>query len=192
MNKKEQEMRQQAREAIIQALKNGYNGYYCDLHDHVFNTDFYIVGVYEAKKFLEEYGVFEAIGRVQKYEKNNFRETYTDLSEPENIVNMLWYIIGEETLYEMMNGIKAWEDNWNNQATEEINSEILKAIAKKEILQKKVKELLKLGMDILMQHMDDQLRERVHMELAPCTDEEFLVRYMELHREKFDEEFDIN
>ena len=53
-------------------------------------------------------------------------------------------------------------------------------------------ELLKLGMDVLMNHMDDDLREQVHRELAPCTDKEFLVRYMELHREKFDEEFDVN
>ena len=53
-------------------------------------------------------------------------------------------------------------------------------------------EFLKLGMDTLVNYMDDELREQVHRELAPCTDKEFLVRYMELHREKFDEEFDVN
>ena len=61
-----------------------------------------------------------------------------------------------------------------------------------EYIGKTVEELLKLGMDVLVNHMDDDLREQVHRELAPCTDEEFLVRYMELHREKFDEEFDVN
>lgn len=28
--------------------------------------------------------------------------------------------------------------------------------------------------------MDDDTREQVHMELAPCTEEEFLTRYLEL------------
>jgi len=72
--RKEQEMREEAREAIIETLRDGYDRYYCDLHHEVFNTDYYIVGTYEAKKALEEYGVFEAIEKVQTYEKDNFGE----------------------------------------------------------------------------------------------------------------------
>lgn len=34
--------------------------------------------------------------------------------------------------------------------------------------------------DQLAQYMDDDTRESVHAELAPCTDEEFLIRYLEL------------
>jgi len=55
-----------------------------------------------------------------------------------------------------------------------------------------VEELLKLGMDVLVNYMDDELREQVHRELAPCTDAEFLTRYIKLHRERFNEEFDVN
>jgi len=128
MNKKEQEMRKEAREDIIEALRNGYTGYYCDLHNEVFNTDYYIIGTYEAKRALAEYDVWDAIEKVQTYEKDNFGEVYTDLSDPEKLINMLYYIIGEEVLYEMVNGIEAWEDNWNNRADEETNAEILKAI----------------------------------------------------------------
>jgi hypothetical protein len=133
MNKKELKMREEAREAIIEVLRNGYSGYYCDLHNEVFNTDYYIIGTYEAKKALEEYGVFDAIEKVQTYEKDNFGEVYTDLSDPEKLINILYYIIGEEVLYEIMDGIEAWDENWNNVATEEINGEILKAIAEKEV-----------------------------------------------------------
>ena len=133
MNKKELEMKEQAREVIIEALKEGYNGYYCDLHNELFNTDHYIIGTYQAKKALEEYDVFEAIEKVQTYEKENFGEVYTDLSDPEKLVNMLYYIIGEEVLYEMMDGVEAWEKNWNNLADEETNAEILRAIAEKEV-----------------------------------------------------------
>jgi hypothetical protein len=127
-NSKEQAMRDEARAAIIEALRDGYSGYYCDLHHEVFNTDYYIIGTYEAKKALEEYGVFEAIEKVQTYEEDNFGEVYTDLSDPEKLVNMLYYIIGEEVLYEMMDGIEAWNENWNNKATDETNAEILKAL----------------------------------------------------------------
>jgi hypothetical protein len=128
MTKKELEMRTQARTDIIETLENGYSGYYCDLHNEVFNTDYYIIGTYQAKEVLEEYGVFKAIDKVQTYENENFGEIYTDLSNPEKLVNMLYYIIGEEVLSEMMDGIEAWDDNWNNQATDETNAEILKAL----------------------------------------------------------------
>ena len=131
MNKKELEMRTQAKEAIIETLKEGYSGYYCDLHHEVFNTDYYIIGTYEAKKALEEYDVWEAIEKVQTYERDNFGEVYTDLSNPEKLVNMLYYIISEEVLYEMMEGIEEWDENWNNQANEETNVAILKAITRR-------------------------------------------------------------
>ena len=128
---KEQEMREDARAAIIEALEDGYTGYYCDLHHEIFNMDYYIIGTYEAKEALKEYDVFEAIEKVQTYEKDNFGQIYTDLADPEKLVNMLYYIIGEEVLCELMVGIEAWEKNWNNLADEETNAEILKAITEK-------------------------------------------------------------
>ena len=131
-NSEEKVMRKEAREAIIETLKDGYTGYYSDLHHEVFNTDYYIIGTYQAKEALKEYDVWEAIEKVQTYEKDTFGEIYTDMSDPEKLVNMLYYIIGEEVLYEMMSGIEAWEENWNNQADEETNVAILEAIEEKE------------------------------------------------------------
>ena len=128
MNKKELEMREEAREAIIEALKNGYNGYYSDLHNEVFNTYYYIIGTYEAKKALEEYDVFDAIEKVQTYEQDNFDKVYTDLSNPEEIANMLWYIIGEEILFELLKKSQTLSDNWDNLATEKTNKQILEEI----------------------------------------------------------------
>jgi hypothetical protein len=128
MNPKEKEMRQEARERIIECLENGYDGYYCDLHNEVFNRDYYIIGTEQAKEALTEYDVWEAIGKVQEYEEDNFGEIFTDLSDPEKLINMLFYIIGEEVLYEMMEDIEAWEENWNNRANEETNAKILKEL----------------------------------------------------------------
>lgn len=34
--------------------------------------------------------------------------------------------------------------------------------------------------DTVANFMDDETRERVHYELAPCTEEEFLNRYLEI------------
>ena len=125
---KEQEMRKEAKEAIIEALRDGYTGYYCDLHHEVFNTDYYIIGTYQAKEALKEYDIFKAIEKVQAYEKGNFGEVITDLSDPEKLVNALYYIIGEEELFQLVEEVEALNKNWNNVADEETNAAILAAI----------------------------------------------------------------
>lgn len=40
--------------------------------------------------------------------------------------------------------------------------------------------------------MDEQIREDLHQELAPCTDQEFVDAYIERHLEKFGEEFTVS
>ena len=40
--------------------------------------------------------------------------------------------------------------------------------------------------------MDDDIREELHAELAPCTSEEFLEAYKKAHFEKYGEEFIYN
>ena len=123
-NKKHEEMKQEAIEAIIEALENGYSGYYCELHNEVFNTDYYVVGTYLARTILKEYDVYEAIDLVQNYEKDNFGEVYTDLSDPEKLINMVYYIVGDEVICEM-NDINAFNDNWNDVADAETNAIIV-------------------------------------------------------------------
>lgn len=41
-------------------------------------------------------------------------------------------------------------------------------------------------MNAIASYMDDDIRETVHLELAPCTNEEFLARYLELDSEFID------
>ena len=130
MNAKHNQMRLEALGDIRATLENGYDGYYCDLHNEVFNTNYYIIGIAEAKKALNEYDVFEAIDLVQEYERVNFGEVLTDLSDPEKLINMVYYIIGEEAIAGLCCEIPAFDDNWNEEATEEINAFILSAIEK--------------------------------------------------------------
>ena len=72
-----------------------------ELHNEIFNTDYYIIGTYEAKKWLSD-RVFDVIEYIQDYEQDNFGEVHTDLTSPEAVVNMYCYILGEEILYEVL------------------------------------------------------------------------------------------
>ena len=128
-NKKHEQMKQEAIEAIIEALEV-YDDYYCDLHNKVFNEDWYIIGTAKAKDALREYDVFEAIELVQDYEEDNFGMTNTDFSKPEELISMVWYIIGDGIISEMQE-IEEFRDNWNECADEETNAIIIEAMKKK-------------------------------------------------------------
>lgn len=123
------EMRKDAIENIIDVLEDGYSGYYCDLHNEVFNTDYYVDNNTRAKEMLGD-DVYYAIGRIYDYEKDNFGEVYTDLSEPMKIVNMLYYIIGEDVMYECGLFNESLVDNWDNLADEETNQKMINALEK--------------------------------------------------------------
>lgn len=123
------EMRKDAIENIIDVLADGYSGYYCDLHNEVFNTDYYVDSNTKAKEMLGD-DVYYAIGRIYDYEKDNFGEVYTDLSEPMKIVNMLYYIIGEDVMYECGLFNEPFMDDWNNLADEETNQKMIDALEK--------------------------------------------------------------
>ena len=68
-----------------------------DLHHEIFNTDWFIIGRHQATKWLGD-RVFDVIRHIKDYELDNFGEVHTDLSEPEHIVNMYVYIIGERVV----------------------------------------------------------------------------------------------
>ena len=68
-----------------------------DLHHHCFNTDYYIIGTYEAKQWLGD-EVFNVIEHIRDYEDMHFGEVTTDFSNPEKVVNMYTYIIGEDVV----------------------------------------------------------------------------------------------
>ena len=54
------------------------------------------------------------------------------------------------------------------------------------------KEIIEMGMyEVAVNLMDNEIREQIHAEMAPCSNEEFLARYIELHEKKFGDEFTI-
>ena len=46
-------------------------------------------------------------------------------------------------------------------------------------------------MEAAVNLMDDDLREQLNTELAPCSDQEFVDAYAEAHEEKFNEVFTV-
>ena len=76
-------------------LKENETDYLDDLHHMAFNEDYYIIGTYQAKQWLGDQ-VFNVIDIIKQYEQDNFGEVTTDLSDPEKVVNMYAYIVGEE------------------------------------------------------------------------------------------------
>ena len=128
------DMKVDAVNAIIDCLECGYDGYYCDLHNEVFNKDYYVTGTAEAKNILGEgENIFNAIGRIYTYERDIFGEVFTDLSDPVKIVNMLFYIIGEEIMYNNGEFSKILDEHWDEYADEETNIELVKTLKNSEI-----------------------------------------------------------
>lgn len=125
MNSKHRAMRAEAMVDILERLESNYSGYYCDLQDKVFNVGYYVIGSYQAKEVLREYDVFDAINLVQEYEKDCFGTILTNLGDPEKIINMVYYIIGEEVINEMYQSIPSFNHNYNNIADDETNQDII-------------------------------------------------------------------
>ena len=99
-----------------------------ELHHYLWNEDYYIIGTYDAKKWIESHmSVFDAIAEIQEYEKDVFGETNTDITSPENVANMLAYIYGTEVLGCSEHIIhKMWDRNLDQEDINEIIKEIEK------------------------------------------------------------------
>ena len=104
---KQNEITEYAIEQIKEHLE--YDKEYLDqdiseIHHDLFNTDYYIIYYYDAKKWLND-NVFEAIEEIKEYEKFNFGEVTTDFSNSVSVVNMYVYIIGEYILNDVIEDI---------------------------------------------------------------------------------------
>lgn len=96
-----QTLKEDVKEYIIDQLQNdvGLDQNINDLHHYLLNEDYFIIGYYEAEKWLKKDSIFNAIEKIKDYEQSNFGEVSTDLSNSENVANMLAYILGEEILF---------------------------------------------------------------------------------------------
>ena len=102
---KYEEIKEHFEDFINQEGKDWVEEHKEDLHHEIFNTDYYIIGTYKSKQWLEDQ-VFDVINIIKKYENFNFGSVNTDLSDPEKVVNMYVYIVGEQIVYEYLNKLE--------------------------------------------------------------------------------------
>ena len=85
----------------------GLDGYIEELHHHLFNEDYFIIGTYKASKFIGS-DLSKILEILIEFEKDMgiFDESfYMTILEPETIVNKLAYCIG----YEILNNSKIYQ-----------------------------------------------------------------------------------
>ena len=113
-----EEYQEEIKEYILDNIDDYLGTESDDLHHNLFNTDYYIIGTYKAKKWCKD-NVFNIIEEIKEYEQSNFGEVTTDFSSSESVVNMFVYILGEHilsdcNLWEITNGggeLKEWQIN---------------------------------------------------------------------------------
>ena len=121
-----EDMIEGAKAAIIEALTDGeYSGYYCDLHNCLFNEDYHYCYTSEAEDDLNAIGVFNAISVIVKYETEEFGVVNTDFTSPCTVANMLYYIVGEEVLYDLFDECELWDEVRDDEATKETNKALV-------------------------------------------------------------------
>lgn len=94
---------------IKETLLNNLDGYkgikdytFDDVFNDLFNSDYYIIGYKEAEDALKEYGIFNALEEVRRWDVENFGHWDTDYTDPEKIANMLEYIHASEYMQDML------------------------------------------------------------------------------------------
>lgn len=107
-------MNHEVLEHAIDQLKDGIGlgEYGADLHNELFNRDYFVVGYSNAEKLMENWGgAWACIRQVQEYEEDQFGEVNTDLSCPEKVANMVAYIDGQE----LLNGLDSLQERWDEE-----------------------------------------------------------------------------
>ena len=114
------ELKAQAKWAIIERLEEGYEGYLCDLHNEVFNMEMYTNDAAKATRILDGLGGYSVVAEVIKYEEDNFGQTSADkYDNPCWVLSMFWYITGEEALAELAEDVPEFEEFWDEELTED-------------------------------------------------------------------------
>ena len=107
-----QDLQNQKKEILGYAIDQldsqvGLGGYIEELHHHLFNEDYFIIGTYKATKFIGS-DLAKILEILIEFEKDMgiFDESfYMTILEPETVVNKLAYCIG----YEILNNSRIYQ-----------------------------------------------------------------------------------
>jgi len=119
-------MIEEIKDHAIEGLENlkGTNPEASEIHHEIFNTDYYIIGTYQAKDWINKFGTFDVIGEIVDYETLHFGEVYTDCADAEKVANMFAYIKGEEILHESKTLSRLWNRKLDDEDLQDIINEL--------------------------------------------------------------------
>jgi|TARA_R100000030_G_scaffold67191_1_gene51229 hypothetical protein len=89
-------------------FEQAYEKYEEEIHDIVFNTDYFIIGYYQAEQWLikdDTNYTFEVLSYVQEQEEINFG-TIEKIDNAERLVNLYAYWLGYEIVQDYIDKLK--------------------------------------------------------------------------------------
>ena len=122
MNKHE-DMKLDALDWIVESLKSGYCSVYGSLALDIIEN--LIIYREEAEEALEAYGIYDALGKIQKNQQEQYGRIYTDLGDPEYIYLALCNVVIDEVM-ESIENLPSYDDD--SDADDETNEQLLKEI----------------------------------------------------------------
>tara|TARA_R100001126_G_C4816116_1_gene144331 strand:+ start:258 stop:689 length:432 start_codon:yes stop_codon:yes gene_type:complete len=126
---------------IFDNIENLEGNCFDDLHYHLFNEDYFIIGYHKAEQFIKEndLNIFDLIQYCQQREKEEFGEIETTFNNAETLVNQYAYWRGQELLYT----IKTLEKFDYEREDDNITDKLIKDVQNELNLSQKLNEILK-------------------------------------------------
>lgn len=79
-----------------------------EVHNQIFNMDYYIIGYYECDEWLKFHhiNVFEGLEYIKENEEMHFGESLNDCHNSERLVNLIVYFVGMDIIDEVVQDYK--------------------------------------------------------------------------------------
>ena len=119
---KMEELKEIIKSEIIENIEDFEGVYCCDLVYEMYNHDFYVVGIYQAKEFLRVH-FDEMLETLEDY-KLNFGEDYPEVTNVEKLATLVILNQAEK----LVNNLQVIKNNWDNVITEKIIEDIKKEL----------------------------------------------------------------
>ena len=99
----------------------------CDLHHalYLYNEPQHYIYCANGEEATAELDIWKCVGVVQTYEKDQFGEVYTPLSDACRVANMVVYIMGYELLDKIYADTEYFGDRWNEQLCDDDLADML-------------------------------------------------------------------
>lgn len=111
--------------ALVDNITNLNNPLACDLHHHLYNETPHFIHYDNAEEATAELGVWQCIGVVQTYEKQQFGELYTKLSDACKVANLVVYIMGDVLLDKIYSDTEYFADKWDEKLSDDDLAQML-------------------------------------------------------------------